>query len=66
MFCIPWTRTQKAEGTIKKDSLSEAILEFSEYPGVFEEDVLSEIGLFFVAGKLLRYNPRHNIELHLF
>jgi hypothetical protein len=38
------------EGSLKQNSLGQAILSFASTPGITEDDVVSEITLMFVAG----------------
>ena len=39
------------KGEIKENSLAKSLLEFSKLPNITEKDVLSEIIIFFIAGK---------------
>ena len=43
-------RTLNAKDALPADSLGKALLEFAEEPGVYEEHILSEVTLAFIAG----------------
>ena len=49
-FIILMFRTLNAKDALPADSLGKALLEFAEEPGVYEEHILSEVTLAFIAG----------------